>query len=443
MTIRLSDHFTVGKLLRFTLPSVVMVIFTSLYTIVDGIFVANVAGSQAFAALNLIWPVIAIMGTFGFMIGTGGSALVAKLLGEQKKREANEVFSLLVYSLIVVALVMSVVGAVWIKDFARLLGATEQMLPDCVAYGRTLALMMTGYFLQNAFQAFLVTAERPTLGLLLTIIAGVMNMVLDYLLIAVAGLGIFGAALATGLSWIVGGIIPFVFFVTPANGTPLRVSKTRWNGKALLQSCFNGSSEMVTNLSMSVITVLYNFELMKMIGADGVVAYGVLQYISFVFAGAFLGYGVGIAAIISYHYGAGNTGELDSLLKKSLALIAITALVLTIVAEISAPWLAMVFVNGSASLGALTVHAIRIYSVSFLLCGFNIFGSSFFTALNNGLVSAAISFVRTFLFQIACILILPKLFGLDGIWSAVVVAESLSLLVVVFFLRKEKARYGY
>lgn len=442
MQIKLSDHFTFNKLLRFTIPSVIMVIFTSLYTIVDGIFVSNVAGSTAFAALNLIWPVIAIMGSFGFMIGTGGSALVAKLLGQDKKKEANACFSLLIYTLIAIALVCSIIGAIWIEEFALLLGASPEMLPDCVAYGRTLACMMIGYFLQAAFQSFLVTAERPQIGLMLTILAGLTNMILDYVLIYVFDMGIFGAALATGLSWIVGGIVPFLYFLSP-NSTPLRLGAPKWDIRQIGKSCFNGSSEMVTNLSMSVVSILYNYELMKLIGADGVVAYGILQYISFVFAGAFLGYSMGIAPVISYQYGVQNHQELHGLLKKSLILISGTSLVLVVIAELSAPVLASVFVSGSKELMEMTTAAIRIYSVAFLLCGFNIFGSSFFTALNNGFVSAAISLLRTFVFQILAILILPLLFGLNGIWSAVIMAEGFSFVIVMIFLVQNKKKYGY
>lgn len=442
MKIRLSDHFTYRNLLRFTLPSVIMIVFTSLYTIVDGIFVSNVAGSRAFASLNLIWPVIAIMGTVGFMIGTGGSALVAKLLGEHKQKEANACFSLLIYFLIAVSVILSLISSIFIEEFAQLLGATPEMLPDCIAYGRTLAFMLSGYFLQAAFQSFLVTAERPSLGLCLSVLAGLTNMALDYLFIYVFQMGIFGAALATGLSWIVGGFVPLLFFLSK-NSTPLRLGKPERNLRHIGQSCFNGSSEMVTNLSMSVITVLYNYELMKLIGENGVVAYGILQYISFVFAGAFLGYSMGVAPIVSYHYGAGNHSELKNLLKKSLTLITYTSIVMVILAELSAGQLASIFVSGDPALMEMTIHAIRIYSISFLLCGFNIFGSSFFTALNNGFVSAAISFLRTFVFQILSIVVLPIFFGLNGIWSAVIVAETLSFVVVMLFLNKERKKYGY
>lgn len=302
--------------------------------------------------------------------------------------------------------------------------------------------MMIGYFLQAAFQSFLVTAERPQIGLMLTILAGLTNMILDYVLIYVFDMGIFGAALATGLSWIVGGIVPFLYFLSP-NSTPLRLGAPKWDIRQIGQSCFNGSSEMVTNLSMSVVSILYNYELMKLIGADGVVAYGILQYISFVFAGAFLGYSMGIAPVISYQYGAQNHQELHGLLKKSLILISGTSLVLVVIAELSAPVLASVFVSGSKELMEMTTAAIRIYSVAFLLCGFNIFGSSFFTALNNGFVSAAISLLRTFVFQILAILILPLLFGLNGIWSAVIMAEGFSFVIVMIFLVQNKKKYGY
>lgn len=442
MRIQLSDHFTYRKLLAFTIPSIIMMIFTSLYTIVDGIFVSNVAGSQAFAALNLIWPLISIMGAFGFMIGIGGSALVAKTLGEGKLEKANSYFSLLIYFLILVALILSVFGAIFVEDIARLLGASEAMLPDCVIYGRTLSLLQIGYFLQNAFQSFLVTAERPKLSLGLTLITGIINIVLDYTLIYKLNLGIFGAALATGLSWIVGGLIPFVFFARE-NSTPLRLGKTQMDWSALRKSCLNGSSEMISNLSMSVINVLYNYELMIWIGSDGVVAYGIIQYIAFVFVGTYLGYSFGITPVISYQYGAGNKKELKNLLSKSLVFILMASILLTSLAELSAPMLASIFVSYSSYLMELSVQAIHIYSISFLLAGFNIFASSFFTALNNGWVSGLLSFVRTFLFQVVWILVLPLLLGFRGIWMAIIVAEAWALLVSVFFYYKEKKRYGY
>ncbi len=440
--IQLSDHFTYKKLLSFTIPSIVMVIFTSLYTIVDGIFVSNVAGNDAFAALNLIWPIIAIMGAVGFMIGMGGSALIAKTLGEGEHTKANEIFSMLIYVLMGIGALLSVIGIFFMEDFARLLGASEKLVPYCVIYGRTLSIFMVGYFLQNASQSFLVTAERPKLSLALTLAAGFTNIVLDYLFISVFRWGILGAALATGLSWLVGGIIPFFYFLFP-NPTPLALGKTRLDLRALGQACFNGSSEMISNLSMSVINVLYNLELMKMIGSDGVVAYGIIQYIAFVFVGAYLGYAFGITPVLGYQYGANNHKELKNLLKKSLILIAIAAFVLTILAEMMANLLASIFVSYSIELMTLTSHAIRIYSLSFLVAGFNIFASSFFTALNNGLISGLLSFVRTFVFQVVSIIVMPLLFGLDGIWAAILVAEVGALFVSAFFLNKEKKKYGY
>ena len=442
MKIQLSEHFTYKTLIKFTIPTIIMMIFTSIYGVVDGIFVSNFVGSDAFAAVNLIMPVLMILGTVGFMIGSGGSALIAKTIGEGKKEKGNEYFSMLIYLLIIIGLILSIVGIIAIRPISGLLGAKENILEDCITYGRVLPIFLIPFILQNCFQNFLVVAEKPTFGLIISIIAGITNMILDLVFIYVLKMEVFGAAAATGISQLVGGVIPLVYFIRK-NNSPLKIIKAKFERKAIWQSCTNGSSEMLTNLSMSLVNMLYNIQLMKYAGSDGVVAYGIIMYIGFVFSGTYLGYSMGTAPIIGYHYGAENTEELKSLLKKSLKLIAITSIVMTGLAEISSKLLASIFVSYNAELLDMTTNAIRLFAISYIISGFNIFASSFFTALNNGLVSATISFLRTLVFQVAMILILPLIFGLNGIWLAVVVAETLALIVSIIFLVYNRKNYKY
>ncbi len=442
MEIQLSEHFTYRKLLRFTFTSIIMMVFTSLYSVVDGFFLSNFVGKTSFAAINLILPFIMIFGAIGFMIGTGGSALVAKTLGEGDKKKANEIFSLLIYLMIAVSVVVSVVGIVLLEPISIALGADKTMIPDCITYGRILLPALTAYMLQNAFQSFLVTAERPALGLVVTILAGVMNIALDALFIVVFEWGVTGAALATATSQIVGGVIPLVYFLMP-NKSNLRLGKTKWDGKALVKSCTNGASEFMTNISMSIVNICYNFQLMRFAGSDGVAAYGVIMYVNFIFISVFLGFSMGSAPIVGFHYGANNSGELKSLLKKSLVIICSLGVALTVLAELTAKPLSLIFVSYDAELLSMTIRGFMMYSISFLIVGFNIYASSFFTALNNGAVSAAISFLRTLLFQIVAVMILPIFLKLAGIWLAIVVAELLSLAVSICFLSKMKNKYHY
>ena len=442
MKIQLSDHFTYGKLARFTIPSIVMMIFTSIYGVVDGIFVSNYVGKTAFAAVNLIMPFLMIFGALGFMIGTGGSALISKTMGEGKREKANELFSMLILLSAAAAAVLTVLGIALMRPVAILLGAEGAMVEDCVVYGRILMVTLVPFILQNEFQSFCVAAERPRLGLAVTVAAGLTNMVLDALFVAVFRWGIVGAAWATSISQLVGGVIPFVYFLLP-NSSALRLRRFRFDGRALFRSCTNGSSELVSNLSMSLVNMLYNFQLMRVAGEDGVAAYGVIMYVNFIFVGVFLGYSFGVAPVVSYHYGAGNEGELKSLFRKSLTIIALCAAVLTAAAEGLAGPLSGIFVSYDAGLYEMTRRGFMIYSASFLFMGFNMFGSSFFTALNDGLVSALISFLRAFLFQIGAILVLPALLGLDGIWLSVVAAELLALAVTAVCFLKNRAKYGY
>ncbi len=442
MKIQLSDHFSYSKLIKFTLPTIAMMIFTSIYGVVDGVFVSNCVGSDAFAAVNLIMPIIMILGSVGFMIGTGGSAIVSKTLGEGKKEKANEYFSMLVYLCVVSGVILSVIGIIFTGPIAVLLGAKGSIAKDCVTYGRTVFFMLTGLFLQNAFQSFLVVAEKPKLGLFVTVLAGFTNMFLDFLFVYVLRFGVFGAALATGISQFVGSVIPIIYFASGKNNV-LKLTKCRFNKDIIIKTCINGSSEMVTNMSMSLVNILYNMQLMKYIGTNGVVAYGIIMYVGFIFVGTYMGYAVGSAPVISYHYGADNKDELKNLFKRSLTIIIVSSVVMTLIAEIIAGYLAGIFVSYDNNLLELTTEAIRIYAVSYLISGVNIFASSFFTALNNGVVSAVISFMRMFVFQIVMILLLPVVLGISGIWTAVIAAEVLSVVISVMFLVKNRKKYSY
>lgn len=442
MKIKLSDHFTYKKLIRFVLPSVIMMIFTSIYGVVDGLFVSNFVGKTAFAAINLIMPFLMGLSALGFMIGTGGSAIIAKTLGEGKRELANEYFSMLVYVTIIVGIIIAVFGCLFIRPVTALLGASGSLANNCVLYGRILFLSLTPFMLQNVFQSFFVTAEKPKLGLYVTIAAGLANMVLDFLFIVVFKWGLAGAAVATAASEYMGGLLP-VFYFLRRNKSLLQLGRTNFNKGILLKTCTNGSSELMTNLSMSVVNALYNFQLIRFAGEDGVAAYGTIMYVNFIFISIFLGYSIGSAPITGYHYGAGNHKELKSLLKKSLFLVTVWGLLLSLAAQLLASPLADIFVGYDKSLFDMTRHGFRLYGLSFLICGFNIFASSFFTALSNGAVSAAISFLRTLVFQITVVLVLPLLLGIDGVWLAVTAAEGMTLIVTAtFFIRKRK-QYHY
>lgn len=442
MTVQLSDHFTYKKLLHFCLPPIVMMVFTSIYGVVDGLFVSNYVGKIPFAAINLVMPFIMILGGFGFMIGTGGSALVAKTLGGGKKKDANRYFTMMVMLTLVLGVILSVIGFVLIRPIAYLLGATEAMIEDCVLYGRVVMVFNTAFMLQNVFQTFLTTAEKPKLGLVATIAAGLTNMALDALFIAGFQWGVAGAALATGISECIGGLLPFIYFLRP-NKSLLRLTKTRMEFRILAKACINGSSELMTSISGSLVSMLYNIQLLRFAGEDGVAAYGVLMYIQFIFVAVFIGYTIGTAPVVGYHYGAENFGELKSLLRKSILVMGAAGVCMMLLAQVLAAPLARVFVGYDVELFAMTRHAFKVFSYSFILAGINIFASSFFTALNNGGISAAISFLRTLVFQMLSVLILPVLFGVDGIWQAITVAEAFAFLISLAFLFAKRNKYHY
>ena len=442
MSIRLSSHFTYKKLFKFCLPPIIMMIFTSIYGVVDGFFVSNYVGKIPFAAVNLVMPFIMILGGVGFMIGTGGSALIAKTLGEGDEEKANRYFTMLIKLTAVFGVLLSLIGIVFIRPISYLLGATEAMIGDCVVYGRIVLLFNTAFMLQNVFQTFLAAAEKPNLGLAVTAAAGIANMVLDALFIAGFRWGVAGAAIATGIGQCIGGILPLLYFMRP-NSSRLRMVKAKFDVRAMLRACANGSSELMSNISSSLISVIYNLQLLRFAGENGVAAYGTIMYVQFIFIAMFIGYTIGTAPAIGYHYGAGNHMELRNLLKKSFTVVSIAGVLMTAAAWGLAGPLSGVFVGYDMELYELTKHAFRMFAFSFLLAGVNIFASSFFTALNNGGVSAAISFLRTLVFQVASVLVLPVFLGLDGIWYSITVAEVLAFFVSLLFLIANRRKYHY
>ncbi len=442
MNISLSDHFNYRKLLRFTLPSIAMMIFTSVYGVVDGYFVSNFVGKTPFAAVNIIYPFIMILGSVGFMFGTGGSALIARFMGEGNHKRAKRTFSLIIYVSLALGVILSALGIIFIRPIAAMLGAEGQLLEDAVTYGRIILMANPAFILQMEFQSFLITAEKPQLGLLVTVGAGVTNMVLDALLVAVFSLGLKGAATATALSQVVGGIVPLFYFSLP-NKSLLQLGKTRWDGKSMLRTCTNGSSELMSQISMSLVSMLYNGQLLKYAGENGVAAYGVIMYVCFIFIAVFIGYSIGTAPVVSYNFGAQNHKELKSLLRKSVVIISIVSVCMVILAECLATPLSLLYVGYDEELLSLTSRAFFISSVSFLFSGFAIYFSGFFTALNDGLTSAVLSFMRTLVFQIGAVLLLPLIFGIDGIWLSFIVSDGLAVIVGVIFIFVKKKKYHY
>lgn len=442
MQIKLSDHFSYGRLLRFTLPSIIMMVISSIYSVVDGLFVSNLVGDLALSSVNIVFPVAMIVGSFGFMLGTGGSAIVARTMGEGDQPLANRYFSMIIYAVVLLGVVLSAVCVIYMEPIARFAGASDALIGDCVVYGRILLAGSVPFMLQTSFQSFFVVAEKPHLGLALSIAAGVTNMVMDYVLIVVCDLGVAGAAIATVMGYCVGGVLPLLYFLRPKR-EGIRLTRTRFYGKQLLHACTNGSSELMSNISSSVVGILYNIQLMRLIGEQGVAAYSVMMYVDFVFVATFLGFSIGSAPIVSYHYGAGNHPELKNVFRKSMTVILCTSVAMVILSELLSRPLSSAFVGYNAELLEMTVHGFRLFALCYLFCGINIYASSFFTALCNGALSALISFLRSLLLRGGMVLLMPILFGLDGIWTAVIAAEGLGVVVSLGLLYAKRRQYQY
>lgn len=442
MQIQLSDHFTFKRLLRFVAPSIFMMVFISIYGVIDGLFVSRFVGKTAFASINLVMPFIMILGGMGFMIGTGGTALVAKTLGEGDNKRANRYFTMMVYFTLILGAALTLLGIVFMRPIAYFLGASDEMIGDCVVYGTAVIAFTTSFMLQNLFQSFLVTAEKPKLGLLATVAAGVTNIILDALFIAVFNMGVLGAALATGISQCVGAVIPFMYFLRK-NDCILKLVKTKLELKPIVRACTNGSSELMNNISSSIVSMLYNFKLMDMLGENGVSAYGVIMYVQFIFISIYIGYVIGAGPIIGYNYGADNRAELQNIFKKSTVFMTISGAVLTLSAILLASPLSKIFVGYDKDLFELTKRAFYLFSFAFILVGLNIFVSNLFTALNNGLISAVVSFLRTLVFQTLSVLILPEIIGSDGIWYSIAIAEVGAFIVSFICVIAYRKRYHY
>ncbi len=440
--IRLSDHFGYRRLIRFTLPTIAMMICTSIYSLIDGLFISNIVGSDAFASVNLIWPIDMILASLGFMAGSGGSALVSKTLGEGKEKLASEYFSMIIYFLLITGVILSVITRTFLPQISQLIGASGELLDGCVEYGSILVTALPAFMLQCAFGSFLIADEKPKAGLAVSVICGIANLILDFLFVYVFRMGLHGAAMATGLAELTGAVIPFIIFIR-GNGTGLHFVRCSFVFSAIGKACTNGMSEMVSSISVNLVNILYNFQLLRLIGSDGVVAYGIIAYVAFIFTGVYGGYSSGVAPVISYHYGAGDKDEMHSLLVRSIKLIIGISCAMALISELLAPLQAGIFVSYDADLTAFAANAIRLYSLSYFISGINMFASSFFTALNNGFVSALISFLRTFVFQVAAIFIMPFIFGMNGIWLAVVAAEIISLAVSLTCLKANRKKYGY
>nr|MDD5837944.1 MATE family efflux transporter [Eubacteriales bacterium] len=442
MKIQISDHFNYNRLIRFTVPSIVMIVFSSVYNVVDGYFVSNYTGKTQFAAVNLIMPFLLMLSVAGFMLGTGGNAIVSKALGEGKKKKANEIFSMLVYVTIAFGMVIFVLGEITMPQIAKLLGADGEMLPYCILYGRIITISVAPFMLQVFFQSFMATAGKPQIGLAVTLTAGITNIILDFVFVGFFKWGIVGAAAATVTGESLGGIIPLIYFMRK-NTSSLRLCKTHFYAKDLLKACTNGSSELMSNLSMNLVSMIYNYQLMKYYGEDGVAAYGTIMYVNFLFLSMFLGYSIGSAPIVGYNYGAKNKTELQNIFKKSIGVLFMFSLFITVASVVFAGPISKIYVGYDQGLFELTVMAFRLFSLSYLIAGYNIYASAFFTALNNGFVSAVISFARTLLFQIVCVFALPAIFGKGAIWLSITVAETFALVVSVAFIVSKNKRYHY
>lgn len=442
MNIQLSDHFTYKRIIRFTLPSIIMMIVTSIYSVIDGLFVSNIVGSNALSAINIVTPLFFIVGAFGFMLGTGGSAEVARTLGEGQREKANKYFSMIIYSVLIIGIVLGILGFIFMRPLSLMLGASEAIIEDCVSYGRILIAGSGIFMLQTTFQSFFIVAEKPNMGLIFSVASGITNIFLDYLFVYVMKMGIAGAAIATVCGYMVGGIIPFIYFLMPGIRT-LKITKTKLYPKILLNSCINGSSEMMSNVSQSIVTILYNLQLMKIAGENGVAAITVIMYVNFIFIAIFIGFSIGTAPIISYNYGAENHKELRNVYKKAITIIGIVSVIMALIAISVATPAARIFVGSNEELAIMTSHGLRIFAISFLFSGVNIFGSSFFTALCNGKISALISFLRTLVLQSIMIIVLPKIFGINGVWFSVVIAELGSMLITTYFFISRRKQYHY
>lgn len=443
MTQDMNRHFSLSALLKFTFPTICMMIFTSLYTVVDGFFVSNYVGKTALAAVNLVWPIIMILATIGLMTGTGGSALVAKTRGEGDDARANRYFSMLIFFTIAVALVLGAIGQAIMVPAIQLFGAEGDLLTSSITYGRWVMAALPFFALQFAFQVLFSTAGKPNYGFYVIVAAGLTNVILDWLFICVCGWGVSGAAIATGLGQVVGGLVPLIYFVRRNNSSFLRLTWAKPEWKPIGKACLNGSSELVSNIAMSLVSMLYNYQLMAYIGEDGVAAYSVIGYTAMIFSSILMGYALGSSPLMSFQYGARNQIEMRSILLKSLGLVGVGSVIMFLAAQWLAAPLSAIFVSYDSELLEFTVQAYKLYALAFLIMGIPIYLSALFTSLNNGVVSAIIAFMRTLVFECGAVILLPMIWGIDGIWLSVSVGELAASILAIGFLVALRKKYGF
>ena len=437
----LAKKFTCGTLIRFALPTMVMMLFMSLYTIVDGIFVSRLIGTSALSATNIVYPVVNVVIAVAVMLGTGGSAVIARQMGEGKIAEAKRNFSWIVLIGVAAGFAVAALGTLFLDPLCRMLGATPELLGYCRDYLGTLLLFAPAAILQMLFQAFFVTAGKPALGLFLTVLAGISNALLDYLTMGPLDMGIRGAALATASGYLIPAVVGVLYFLFAKNN--LHFAKPSFDGRVLLRACGNGSSEMVTNISSAVITFLFNVMMLKYLGEDGVAAVTIVLYAQFLLTALYMGFSLGVAPVISYQYGSGDTGQLRKVYKICLGVTGVSAVAVFAASLLLAKGIVQIFTPLDSPVYGIAVRGFVLFSLSYLFSGCNIFSSALFTALSNGKVSAAISFSRTFVWIAFGLWALPELLHADGLWLAVPLAELLTVVLSVFFLQKLRARYGY
>lgn len=439
----LGGHYGARRLFISSLPLIGMMVLISIYSIVDGLFVSNLVGTTAFAALNLIWPAIGLVGALGLMVGTGGAALVSKTLGEGDEPRANRYFSMFVEFILLLSVVLAVPLLVWMEPLAVAIGAEGEMVRQCAIYGRICAAGMPAFMMQMGIQPFFMVAGRPRMGTWISLVSGLLNIGLDALFIIVCGWGLAGAAAGSMLACCFGGFYPLWYFSSRFNRSSLAFKATGFEFGPLAKACSNGLSEFVGNISFNIVSMCYNWQLMRFYGENGVAAYSVILYLGFIFVAVYSGYNMTVTPLVGFNFGAGNKRELRSLLRHSLTLMLVLGVLLAGTAELLAGPAARLFVGYDSELTALTVHATRLYAPSFLITGLTLFVSAWFTGLNNGPVSALASFSRTFVFELSCVFLLPVLLGVNGIWLSAPAAEILSLFLGAALLLRFRSRYGY
>ena len=442
MTSSLDKDIDFKFLIKFSLPSIIMMVFLSVYTIVDGVFISKLVGTDALSAVNIVYPVIALLMAISTMIGTGGNAIVSRKLGEGKTEEARKDFSTLVYTVIFLGVTLSILSYLFLKPIIIFLGANAAIYEYCDIYAKIMLIFTPALLLAMMFKILLVTAGQGHLGLILTVLGGVVNMILDYVFISTFNMGIAGAALATGIGYCITGLCGLVYFIF-ARKNVLHLVKPHFHADLLKETCINGSSEMVSTLSGSIITLVFNNILMRMAGVDGVAAITVILYLQMLLAAVYMGYAMGISPLLGYNYGKKDEMNLKSIFKISIITISIISGAVLMFGVFKAGSLAALFTHRGTNVYILAESGLRLFSVSFLFSGINIFASSMFTALSNGKVSAIISFVRTLAFQLICLYTLPTFLGINGVWLAIPVAELLSLVVSIYFIRKYRNEYKY